>query len=148
MSANKRRYFYTWYETVSGSTLNFAKEGPVDLDIIIRDMSVDPLSSVTIASACMKVFWIKFLTVDTLESSQFDRLRQFYVDRPWFIMLEHILAGIGRVGDAEPFPRHVSHNCRLWWRESQLYIFIYTAVIENGFTHNVYKQTIQGIDMI
>ena len=81
MSANARREFYTWYDTVRNGTFNFMKEAlhycQNDVDVLaeacnlfrngyILETGVDPFSCATISSACMKVFVTKFLQPKTL----------------------------------------------------------------------------------
>lgn len=70
-SDSKLEEFFAWYATVSGSVFNFEKEALYycrnDVDILldactrlrqqfIDDSQVDPVSCITIASTCIKVF--------------------------------------------------------------------------------------------
>lgn len=81
MSVEDRERFLKWYQTVRGGEFNFKKEAEQycknDTDILrtacqkfrsqfIEDTDVDPLSCITIASACMKVFRTHYLPKKTV----------------------------------------------------------------------------------
>ncbi|XP_035802218.2 uncharacterized protein LOC118470010 [Amphiprion ocellaris] len=81
MTQTEQKEFYEWYGQVSRGTFNFREEAvrycKNDVDILSRacvrfreqflgETGVDPFGSITIASACMRVFLTKFLQPNTL----------------------------------------------------------------------------------
>ncbi|XP_057711360.1 uncharacterized protein LOC130928654 [Corythoichthys intestinalis] len=91
MSEIEREKFLDWYRKECHGTFDFRKEALMycqnDVDILaigcrlfrdafLKETDVDPLNSVTIASACMKVFRTKFLQADTLAIPSPDNYRR------------------------------------------------------------------------
>ncbi|XP_051800711.1 uncharacterized protein LOC127532721 isoform X1 [Acanthochromis polyacanthus] len=81
MTLTEQKEFYEWYGQVSRGTFDFRKEAvrycKNDVDILskacvrfreqfLSETGVDPFGSITIASACMRVFLTKFLQPNTL----------------------------------------------------------------------------------
>ncbi|XP_024117194.2 uncharacterized protein LOC112138787 [Oryzias melastigma] len=91
MSDDQQREFQKWYAEASKSVFHFEKEARLycenDVEILaeacvrfrsqyVKDCNVDPFSSVTIASACMKVFRTNFLKPKSLAIPPADHYRR------------------------------------------------------------------------
>ena len=91
MTPPQQEEFYDWYREASQGTFHFEKEAlrycKNDVDILAKgcimfrkqfldDTAVDPFSSITIASACMKVFLTNFLPPKTLAIPSADNYKQ------------------------------------------------------------------------